>query len=659
MTLNPFEITKAVDFSDDEIAATYVSYGGSETSVMLNPRSPMNQFLVGGKGGGRTHLMRYFSFPLQIERAGSSGSDIKRDGYIGIYLRCSGLNGSRFSGKRQSSEAWDAVFSYYMDLWMAQLLLGQLIEYRCITQAWGEREERLVVAEVLNQFAPGNSSASFDHDQSLAGLQKYFIETRRSIDYEVNNAALTGSLDVRILASRGVALFATTSAIAESLFGGSPPRFTFLLDEFENLSAAQQRYVNTLLREKPLEITFVVGSRRYGIRTKHETLSAGESNRSGSEYTQVVLEQRYSANKAQYSAFCAAMASSRLASISPGFGAMQKFLHKSEWTDLSSPDASSRAFKRLRSRMEEVEGYSAREIEDFERHWRRLQDPIVQRYVVFRAYQEWSSSGLADLNVVKQALAYEADRSKIGNLARFGDLQKWAPEMRAFLIQDRHAHQLYSGLHQFVLLSGYLPRNFLILLKQSYSWSVFLGENALEDGISVEAQQKGVLAAASWYLRDSLPLGAMGGASERALQRLGSFLRAHRFSDKPSEISCSTVSFSEAHVSAQANAVITSGIEYGLFSVPNLGRRDRNTGARRLTVQVAPMLAPLHDLPLSRRGILHLSQDEVHAIFDPGASDDDYEAVLRARRLTWNMPFTVAPASSSKPVDSDVKDRLF
>src|SRR3546814_14018186 len=69
--------------------------------------------------------MRYFSYPSQALRHGEEGvSGLLGDGYIGIYLRCSGLNAGRFAGKGQPPEVWDDVFNHYMDLWLAQLTLA-------------------------------------------------------------------------------------------------------------------------------------------------------------------------------------------------------------------------------------------------------------------------------------------------------------------------------------------------------------------------------------------------------------------------------------------------------------------------------------------------------------------------------------------------------
>lgn len=65
---NPFNITKAVDFTDPEINRFFVDLPESSYADIIKPTSPMPMLIVGGKGSGKTHLMRYFSYDVQLMR---------------------------------------------------------------------------------------------------------------------------------------------------------------------------------------------------------------------------------------------------------------------------------------------------------------------------------------------------------------------------------------------------------------------------------------------------------------------------------------------------------------------------------------------------------------------------------------------------------------
>src|SRR5260370_34375900 len=124
--MNPFNITRAADFTDQQIEDYWVDLAadGNGFIEMAKPTSEMPMLILGGKGSGKTHLMRYLSYPLQRIRHGENViGGIQSDRYIGIYIRCGGLNAARFRDKGQTNEMWADVFAYYMELWLSQLIL--------------------------------------------------------------------------------------------------------------------------------------------------------------------------------------------------------------------------------------------------------------------------------------------------------------------------------------------------------------------------------------------------------------------------------------------------------------------------------------------------------------------------------------------------------
>jgi hypothetical protein len=129
--LNPFRITKSNDLTDDQIEQLWVSVTeDDDVTGLARPASPTAMYILGGKGSGKSHLMRYYSFPVQIIRYKKNSKDIvdgiKSDGYLGIYARCGGMDSSRFDGKALTEEKWSALFAYYFELWIADRTLAAI-----------------------------------------------------------------------------------------------------------------------------------------------------------------------------------------------------------------------------------------------------------------------------------------------------------------------------------------------------------------------------------------------------------------------------------------------------------------------------------------------------------------------------------------------------
>ena len=276
---NPFNVTKAVDLDDKQIGDYWVDLPGSGGfKDLVKPTSPMPMIILGGKGSGKTHILRYCSYQVQRMRHESDvGVGLQKEGYIGIYLRCGGLNASRFSGKGQSEEAWSALFQQYMDLWLAELFLTTVSDAFPAVQ---QSRSSVRIADELFDVRPESEITSAE------SLVEELKALRRALDVAINNAALTRRLDVMVQVTPSRLVFGPPKIVAAEVPELDGIQVLYLIDEFENLSKEQQRYVNTLIREKERPASFKIGARLYGVRT-YETYSAGELNREGSEYEMV------------------------------------------------------------------------------------------------------------------------------------------------------------------------------------------------------------------------------------------------------------------------------------------------------------------------------------------------------------------------------------
>lgn len=223
------------------------------------------------------------------------------------------------------------------------------------------------------------------------------------------------------------------------------------------------------------------------------------------------------------------------------------------------------------------------------------------------------------MKVAAKAISDEC-RAHLSETAEGGRYQRtlhhFKADLLAQLYRETDQRQRYVGLSTFIEISSGLPRNLLILLKHIFAWATFNGEQPFRDRpISMRSQQAGVLEAAEWFYRDARMIGRDGQLVMDSVNRLGTLFRGIRFSDKPSECSCSTFSADVTRTTEAARRILDLTEKWSLL-IDVGGQRDRNTERIDAKYQLNRMLAPRWDLSIYRRGVLALTAEEVNAVFD-------------------------------------------
>ena len=658
---NPFEITKAADFTDSEISKMWVDWpgpGGFAQFVHLT--SPMARIVLGGKGTGRTHLMRHYSAPVQSIRGGDNSlSRVIDDGVLGIYVLCSGLNARRFRGRGIDDDVWQSVFAQFVDLWLAQAAL-EAFAIVAKLELPSREVQASITAEVRNSLEEVNQAAG----NSLADLANDLYQLQRTIDYAVNNAGLQPGkpTTLKISSNSGSLVFGVPLALRKHYQPLRDITFVYLIDEFENFDKPQQQYIQSLIRERRVGTSFMIGVRTYGLRTL-ETLSGGEENKRGSEFEEIRLDRQYAVQeKDRYAQFCTEVVAKRLVErnhisklpfapttqdISAFFEAPDS--HSEERLILERYSSRERPyFARLRSQLASVstdlegDSLTSRNIESIIDAVRVPSRPLLEKVNVLLIYRAWAGGK----NLV--ALAEEIrdscqlpDASGIvpANSGQREVLDHFVTDLKAQLCQDLRQHPTYAGFEDFIDMSEGLPRNLLVILKSIYKWAVFRNEQPFLDGkMSLQSQSIGVLEAARWFLEDATPLGEEGKYVAAAIHRLGEMFRRLRFSDKPVESSLASFSADLTSCTQRAREIVELAEKWSLLTEVDRGQRDRNTKLVEAKFHFNRLLSPLYDLPIARRGALKLSAKEMNAIFDP-AHVEQFNAVLNQRLRRMNAPF--------------------
>ena len=663
---NPFEITKAVEFTDDQINRTWVDWpapGGF--AALMKVESPMPRIVLGGKGSGRTHVMRHFSAPVQAIRGKEDPAEqAAEDGVLGIYVRCSGLNSSRFQGRGQTNAAWQSVFAQYADLWLAQAALEA---FATITEkSPASAQIQCAISEELRELV-GNTA--LNSDKSLAALGEALYRIQREIDLAVNNAALSPGepLKLTILTNPGDLVFAVPEAIRRHYERMSDVTFLYLIDEFENFEEQQQEYVNSLIREKRYGTSFMVGVRTFGLRTL-KTLGGGEDNKRGSEFDEIVPDGNYRRHTRGekennwFDDFCREVIARRLSEsrlvediwseelgrrldqffFVPGSDYEEKLIID-RYGDEDRPYLTALKEQLTRSRGSGPVPLSDKDIDFIVNAVRVPSRPLLEKANILLIYRAWAA-GNRLVETAQEVFAAQPANDSHGvvrpNKVQQSVLDYYASDLKAQLCLAAHSHPCYAGLNQFIAMSDGLPRNLLVILKNIYRWALFYGEEPFRgDPISLEAQRMGILEAAEWFISDARPLGGDGVDVVAAVRNLGDLFRQSRFSHKPAECSAASFSVDLSKCTERAREVITMAEQRALLVRVSQGQRHRNTGITESKFHMNRLLSPQWDLPVARRGTFGLNPDEVNAIFDP-SQGQRLQHVLRERLRRMNTPFS-------------------
>lgn len=644
---NPFDLIRAADYSDKQISDFWVDFKGQGLQSLLEPASKTSMHVLGGKGSGKTHLMRYCSYPVQklrFER--DCVQDLVSQGYVGIFLRANTLDTGKFSGKGQDSEKWGGLFNYYFELRLVENLILTLIDISAL-HGGGE----LDLDSLVSDFVGLLDSVPADQPSTMQEFLSLIIALRKSVDFSVNNCAFTRRLDVEILLSPGALLFGIPALVTKKVGSISNVRFIYLVDEVENLTEDQQRFLNTLIRHSVDPCSFRLGARLYGIKTLTNYGSL-EENKEGSEFKALYLDQILRSSGEAYREFSRELCAKRLtdAGLTLRLGSAKdvKDLLLGFFETFSSEDYYSRHtaslvgelpslerqyFKRLFEQLQSGAS-SVRPLTQLQA--RRVVDslsvkeyPLLEKVNIFMLYQDWYRS--KDLLSSAASISDSCQKFLRGEPSRHKTVYgHFALDLMAQLYRDykQAPTPLYAGFDSFVRMSACVPRNLLVILQNVYKWASFNGDRPFVNGpIPISTQNEAVIQSAGFFFDEDARPGADVPNVQLAVKRLAEYLREVRFSSKPVEVSPLAFSLDVSALSEAAKYNLKRAENWSYIFRHPKGRPNANSQRVDDKFQLNPMLSPRWDLPVSVRGDVRLTSAVAEAIFGE-ASAQDFESEL-------------------------------
>ncbi|SEO59805.1 hypothetical protein [Trujillonella endophytica] len=232
--------------------------------------------LVGGRGTGKTTVLRGLSYEGQARLAGTS---VEEWPLIGLYWRIDTTVVTAFRGAGLSEEAWVPIFSHYVNLTLTRLL--------CEFASW-QSEAREVYLDASVEMARACRSLHLPPAHSFSHALELLDDELASFEAYINNVRGANTVELSML-GRPVELLVTA---LRATLGIGDKQFAFLVDEYENLEDYQQRVINTLIKHSgEARYTFKVGMRETGHRERR-TLNVNESLSEPADYAYIDISRR-------------------------------------------------------------------------------------------------------------------------------------------------------------------------------------------------------------------------------------------------------------------------------------------------------------------------------------------------------------------------------
>ena len=259
--------------------------------------------LVGGRGTGKTTVLRGLSYRGRFELEKRNAHSVRSWPYYGFYYRVDTNKVAAFKGPELSEIDWLRHFGHYINLLLCVQVLRFLSWYQTITQIPTDlpEDELESVATAFNLPSPSSNEHLLQLLES--SLTEFEAHINNVADGKSPRLSLQGAPLARLLE-----YVRRQEVFADKLF-------FFLIDEYENLEDYQQRLMNTLIKHSGELYSFKICVRELGWRVRN-TLAENEYLVSPADYIRIDITKVMQGT--QFEGFSQKVCQDRLAALVDG-----------------------------------------------------------------------------------------------------------------------------------------------------------------------------------------------------------------------------------------------------------------------------------------------------------------------------------------------------
>ena len=228
--------------------------------------------LIGGRGTGKTTTLKSLRFDAAASQLGK-GRQIHDLEYLGVYLRINKNRVRAFQGTELAAKDWNQAFAHYFNLltckelcqlaiWLeAQMLLEQpRLDMRMVSRSFGIMESPSGIAEFERALDDQVVALEVFVNNPSAATRPLFSMSEAPVKYFVAALRAAGALEGRTIFC--------------------------CLDEYENLTEEQQSIINTYVKHSEPPLTYKIGVRRNGLRTR-ATIDSSDQISTPDDYAEI------------------------------------------------------------------------------------------------------------------------------------------------------------------------------------------------------------------------------------------------------------------------------------------------------------------------------------------------------------------------------------
>jgi hypothetical protein len=260
--------------------------------------------LEGGRGTGKTTVLRGLSYQGQYALHDEDISKFDAINFIGIYHRVNTNHVRAFIDGGLETRDWMKIFAHYFNLIICREVLIFLKWYNDRSNNKGKLDPNVcnLIAKSLHIL---NQNDNYEQLMEHVEIAMYEFQSM------VNNI---GGRTLPNLSMAGDPIKIITENLL-SLPQFANKMFFILLDEYENYEDYQQQIINTLIKHSTENYSFKIGVRELGWRIKH-TLNSSELLHDPADYVLINIERKLT-NESEFLTFAKTVCQQRIMQLFP------------------------------------------------------------------------------------------------------------------------------------------------------------------------------------------------------------------------------------------------------------------------------------------------------------------------------------------------------